>query len=84
MLKYEVVIFWSDEDELYVTYTPELPGCMAHGDTYGDALKNIIDAMDFWIETAREIGKPTPRPKVNRISFDLHKAVQGLPTAAGA
>ena len=84
MLKYEIVIFWSDEDKLYVTYAPELPGCMAHGDTYEDALKNILDAMDFWIETAQEISKPTPIPKVNRIRFDLHKAAPGLPTAASA
>ena len=84
MLKYEVAIFWSDEDELFVTYAPELPGCMAHGDTYEDALKNILDAMNFWIETVQETGKPTPSPKVNRITFDMHQAAPEMPIVASA
>lgn len=84
MLKYEVVIFWSDEDDLYVTYAPELPGCMAHGDTYEDALKNITDAMNFWVETVQEIGKPVPKPKVNQITFDIHRAAPELSAIAGA
>ena len=84
MPKYAIVIFWSDDDDLYIAYAPELPGCMAHGDTYEDALKNITDAMNFWIETVQEIGKPVPKPKVNDIIFDIHKTAPELPTAAGA
>lgn len=77
MLQYEIVIFWSDEDDLYIAYAPELPRCMAHGDTYQDALKNILDAMEFWIDTAKETGKPVPKPKVGQIVFDKYASMSG-------
>lgn len=62
-LKYEVDIFWSPRDRVYVARVPELPGCMAHGHTYEEALANAQDAMRLWIATAREDGEPIPVPR---------------------
>jgi predicted RNase H-like HicB family nuclease len=67
--KYEIIIFWSDEDQVYIADIPELPGCMAHGDTYESALTNAKDAMAFWLETARELDRPIPQPKGHRLVF---------------
>lgn len=67
IFKYEVIIFWSDEDAAYVAEVPELPGCMAHGNTYELALENIREAMELWLETAREFGDPIPEPKGERL-----------------
>ena len=83
MPKYEIVIFWSDEDDVYVTYAPELPGCMAHGDTYEDALKSILEAMDLWLEVAREFKDRVPEPKVRQIAFEYPSAAAELPAATG-
>jgi len=62
-LKYEVLIYWSNEDHCFLAEVPELPGCMAHGDTYKDALKNIEAAGQLWIKTAKELGREIPQPK---------------------
>ena len=67
--KYEIIIYWSDEDKTYVADVPELPGCMAHGDTYESALVNIKSAMELWIETAKEFNDPIPVPKGRRLAF---------------
>ena len=67
--KYEIIIFWSDEDEAYVADVPELQGCMAHGDTYESALANIKSAMKLWIETANEFNDPIPQPKGRRLAY---------------
>lgn len=69
MDKYEIIIFWSDEDQVYVVDIPELPGCMAHGNTEESALANAKDAMAFWLETARELDRPIPEPKGRRLIF---------------
>lgn len=69
MHKYEIIIFWSDEDIAFVAEVPELPGCTAHGTTQDEALANIRDAMDLWIETAREFGDRIPIPKGRRLQF---------------
>jgi len=61
--KYEIVIFWSSEDDAFVAEVPELPGCMADGKTYHEALSNAEQIIQEWIETAKEIGRPIPRPK---------------------
>ena len=53
MHKYGIVLYWSDEDRAFVAEVPELPGCMAHGDTQEAALRSINEAMDLWIDTAR-------------------------------
>ena len=69
MLKYEIIIYWSNVDKVYIADVPELPGCMAHGDTYEEALKSITDAMDFWIEVAQERKEEVPQPKGDRLYF---------------
>jgi len=69
MSKYEIIIFWSDEDKSYIADVPELPGCMAHGDTYEASLQNVKDAIEHWIETAKEFGDPIPEPKGRRLVF---------------
>ena len=63
MVKYEVIIYWSDEDEAFIAEVPELAGCMADGKTYQDALANVEVIISEWIETAKELGRPIPEPK---------------------
>jgi predicted RNase H-like HicB family nuclease len=63
MNKYEFIIFWSDEDGRYVVEVPELPGCMADGETYEEAIKNAQVVISEWIETARSLGREIPLPK---------------------
>lgn len=67
--KYEIIIYWSNEDEAYIADVPELHGCMAHGNTYESALANIKSAMELWIETAKEFNDPIPEPKGRRLAF---------------
>jgi len=67
MQKYEIILYWSEEDQLVVAEVPELPGWMAHGDTQELALKNANDAIQLWIDTAREFGDPVPAPKGRRL-----------------
>jgi len=69
MKKYEIIIYWSDEDKAFVAEAPELAGCMAHGSTHEEALANIHAAMDLWIETAQEFNDPIPEPKGHRLVF---------------
>ncbi|MFQ5432288.1 MAG: type II toxin-antitoxin system HicB family antitoxin [Nitrospinota bacterium] len=63
MYKYEVVIYWSKEDSFYIAEVPELPGCMADGKTYEEALKNAQIVVGEWLETAKSLGRKIPRPK---------------------
>lgn len=65
MIKYEVILYWSEEDEAFVAEVPELPGCMADGATYFEALENVEQIAQEWIETARELGREIPVPKEN-------------------
>lgn len=58
--KYEVVIYWSVEDEAYIAEVPELPGCMADGATYSEAAANVQVIIDEWIDTAKELGRSIP------------------------
>ena len=67
MHKYEIIVYWSNEDQACIAEVPELPGCMAHGDDHETALRNIKDAMQLWIDTAREFGDPIPQPKGERL-----------------
>ena len=69
MSKYEIIIFWSDIDGVYIADVPELPGCMAHGDTYESALAHVREAIDLWIKTAKEFGDPIPKPKGDRLVY---------------
>ncbi len=68
MLQYEIIIFWSDEDDAYIAHMPELPGCSAHGETYEEALREAQVAMSLWIDTAREFGHPIPAPACELVS----------------
>jgi len=63
MIRYEVIIYWSEEDQAFVVEVPELPGCMADGATYQEALANAEVIIQEWIETARELGRPIPEPR---------------------
>ena len=63
MIRYEVIIYWSEEDEAFIAEVPELPGCMADGETYQEALANAEVVIQEWIETAQELGRPIPEPK---------------------
>ncbi len=63
MDRYEIIMYWSNEDDAFIAEVPELPGCMAHGDTYEEALANIKEAMRLWVDTAREFGDPVPEPR---------------------
>ncbi len=63
MYKYEVIIYWSEEDNAYIAEAPELPGCMADGPTYEEALKNVRIIIEEWIETARKLGRQIPVAK---------------------
>lgn len=67
MYKYEVIIYWSEEDQVFITEIPELPGCIAHGNTQDAALKNVHKAIQLWIDTAKEFGDPVPEPKGQRL-----------------
>ena len=66
--KYEVIIYWSDEDQAFIAEVPELPGCAADGATYREALANVEVIVKEWIETAKELGRPIPIPK-GRLAF---------------
>ncbi|MCP4630963.1 MAG: type II toxin-antitoxin system HicB family antitoxin [bacterium] len=61
--KYEIIIYWSDEDQAYIAEVPELPGCMADGLTYQETISNAETIIAEWIETAKEINRPIPKPK---------------------
>jgi predicted RNase H-like HicB family nuclease len=63
MSKYEIIIYWSNDDEAYVAVVPELAGCMADGSTYQEALANAETVIAEWIETATEIGREIPEPR---------------------
>ena len=69
MFKYETIIYWSNDDDVYVAEVPELPGCTAHGDSYESALGNVKDAIQLWLDTASEFGDPIPEPKGHRLMY---------------
>ena len=69
MNHYEIIIYWSNEDQAFLAEAPELPGCMAHGNSYEEALCNVRDAMAFWLDVAREQGEPIPIPKGRRLMY---------------
>jgi predicted RNase H-like HicB family nuclease len=68
MFKYEIIIYWSKEDNSYIAEIPELAGCMADGKTTKEALTNIEEIAKEWIETAKELGRSIPEPK-GRLSY---------------
>lgn len=68
MHKYELVVTWSPEDDAFVVDVPELPGCMAHGDTPADAVANAQDAIGLWLDVAKDLGRPIPTPRGRLLS----------------
>jgi len=60
---YSMIIQWSDEDNAYIVTVPELPGCMTHGRTYEEAVRQGQDAIDSWVMVAKELGRPVPPPR---------------------
>ncbi len=63
MHTYEIVIYWDNQDKIFVAEVPELVGCTAHGKTQTEAVQNVNDAIELWLETAREFGDKIPEPK---------------------
>ena len=61
--KYEVILYWSADDEAFIAEVPELPGCAADGSTYQEALSNVEIVIEEWIQTAKELGRPVPESK---------------------
>ena len=67
MHRYEIIIFWSNEDEAFIADVPEIPGCKANGGSQREALDNAQEAMELWLDTAREFGDPVPERKGRRL-----------------
>ena len=68
MSKYEIIIYWSEEDMAFIAEVPELPGCAADGATHKEALENVEVIIQEWIDTAKELGRTIPKPK-GRLAF---------------
>ncbi len=68
MQKYEIVIYWDSDDKIFVAEVPELAGCAAHSETQIEAVRNISDAVELWLETAREFGDEIPEPRQHRLA----------------
>jgi predicted RNase H-like HicB family nuclease len=62
-IKYELIIYWSEVDQAFIVEVPELPGCVADGETYQEAVQNAEVVIQEWIETAQELGRPIPEPR---------------------
>ncbi len=69
MDRYEIIIFWSNEDQAFIADVPELPGCMAHGETHEAALTEVKQAMRLWLETAQSSGRTVPQARGGRLMF---------------
>lgn len=69
MFKYETIIYWSNEDQTFIAEVPELPGCIAHGASQEEALMNAKEAIQLWLDTAKEFGDPIPDPKGRRLIY---------------
>lgn len=69
MDRYEIIIFWSEDDQAFLAEVPELPGCIAHGSTHEEALGNVLSAMELWVQTAKEFGDPIPEPMGRRLLY---------------
>lgn len=68
MHKYEIVIFWSEEDGVYIAEVPELSGCIAHGETQSAALANVNEAIELWLQTSVEFGDEIPQPREHQLA----------------
>jgi predicted RNase H-like HicB family nuclease len=74
-LHYSMIIQWSDEDQAFLVAVPELPGCITHGETYEEAVRQGQDAIESWIKVARELGRPVPPPGSRRIPDSIALAL---------
>ena len=70
MRKYEIILCWNNEDQAFIANIPELPDCTARGENQETAMRNVKDAMEFRIEQARDLGRPVPQPKDERLMLD--------------
>jgi len=68
-MKYEIILFWSEEDNAYIAEVPELSGCMADWNSYEEALRNVEVAIEEWIKTAKELNRTIPEPKKGRLIY---------------
>ncbi len=68
MRKYETIIYWSETDNIFIAEIPDLPGCIAHGKTPIEALQNVGEAIELWLETATEFGDEIPQPKRHQLA----------------
>lgn len=69
MHKYELIIYWSEEDQVFIAEVPELPGCAAHGSTPEAALAEAQEAITLWLDRAKKHGDPIPAPKGRRLQY---------------
>jgi predicted RNase H-like HicB family nuclease len=69
MYKYQIMLYWSEEYKSYAAVVPELSGCLTYGICYEEALANAQEAIELWIDRAREFGEPIPRPKTSRLTL---------------
>ena len=67
--RYEIILYWSEEDGAYIAEVPELSGCAADGVSYQEAIANVEDVIDGWIEAALEMGRPVPEPQGRRLTL---------------
>jgi predicted RNase H-like HicB family nuclease len=67
--KYETILYWSNEDSAFIAEVPELPGCITHGTSQEEALANAIEAIQLWLDTAKEFGDQIPEPKGRRLMY---------------
>lgn len=67
--KYEIILYWSEDDQACVAEVPELPGCMAHGDSQASVLASVNEAVTLWIATAEKLGRPVPTPKGRHLAY---------------
>ena len=67
--KYEIILYWSEDDQVFIAEVPELPSCMAHGDSQESALTSVNEAIALWITTANELGRAVPPPKGRRLAY---------------
>jgi len=66
--KYEIVIYWDNDDQIFVAEVPDLPGCMAHGTTRIEAAQQVSEAIELWLETAKEFGDKVPEPRRHQLA----------------
>lgn len=67
--KYAIILFWSEDDQAFVAEVPELPGCMAHGDSQESALASVNEAISLWIATAKGLERVVPTPNSKRFTY---------------